>query len=488
MKRTLTLLSLCTLVLTSCESPFADYKHLEDISGVEINDNNGGKEYISYRGAALPKEEIGGYYEMIDVLELIAKQKGEIDDAQFEQLLKERLFKCTDRFMMDTDDYAIEEYGTEYYWTWAFGWDGGPVLGTIMCTEDGLYYEISEPGCASVGDHAIEYMHKQGYHGWYTTNKWSYDAETNTLKTTTGQDLNKEFNLEAEVLYFDGKKAVLLGHVGGVAWYGWRASDPEVRLSFKEELYLFEFAEGRETFLEGYLPKDEYNAMIEAYETRYEEYEGAKMPEKGAGYEEMMEVLNMVDSFNGGADDYWIEKFIKEKLIPVHTMYTQRTNDAGELQWQKRDFDYIRTIMCNDAGDGYISYNTRYEEGDMEAWMQEQGYYGWYENLSWSYDTRTNTLTTTMGELTCKAEIVYSTNWDIVLKGHVAGISETTTDESGKVVPVSDVELIPFRFANSITLGRDETLGETISLTRETFLSGYYTYDAYWAKAEEFGK
>jgi molybdate transport system ATP-binding protein len=107
----------------------------------------------------------------------------------------------------------------------------------------------------------------------------------------------------------------------------------------------------------------------------------------------------------------------------------------------------------------------------MEAWMQKQGYYGWYENLSWSYDTRTNTLTTTMGELTCKAEIVYSTNWDIVLKGHVAGITETTTDESGKVVPVSDVELIPFRFANSINLGRDEALGETVSLTRETFLS-----------------
>lgn len=456
---------------------------------MEINDNsNDGKEYISYRGAALPKEEYGGYYEMIDVLELIAKQNGEIDDEQFEQLLKERLFKCTDRFMMDTDDYAIEEHGTEYYWTWAYEWVGASILGSIMCTEDGLYYEISEPGCASVGNHAIEYMHKQGYHGWYTTNKWSYDAETNTLKTTTGQDLNKEFNLEAEVLYFDGKKAVLLGHVGGVAWYGWQGSDPELKLSFKEELYLFEFAAGRETFLEGYLPKDEYNAMLEAYETRYDDYEGAKMPEKGDGYEEMMEVLNMVDSFNGRVDDHWIDKFIKEKLIPVRTIYTQRTNDAGELQWQKRDFDYIRTIMCNDAGDGYISYNTRYEEGDMEAWMQKQGYYGWYENLSWSYDTRTNTLTTTMGELTCKAEIVYSTNWDIVLKGHVAGITETTTDESGKVVPVSNVELIPFRFANSINLGRDEALGETVRLTRETFLSGYYTYDAYWAKAEEFGK
>lgn len=476
------------MALTSCESPFEDYKHLDDINGVDINDNKGGKEYISYRGAALPKEEYGGYYEMIDVLELIGEQKGEIDDALFEQLLKERLFKCTDRFMMDTSDDAIEEYGTEYYWTWAYDWIGGTILGTIMCTEEGIYYETGEPGCASVGDYATEYMHKQGYHGWYTTDKWSYDAETNTLKTVTGQDMNKEFNLEAEVLYFDGKKAVLLGHVGGVAWYGWRGSDPEVKLSFKEELYLFEFAEGREKFLDGYLPKDEYNAMMEAFDTRYNEYEGAKMPEKGAGYEEMIELLNMVDSFEGKVDDYWTEKFLKEKLIPIQTIYTQRTNDAGELQWQKRDFDYIRTIMCNDAGDGYISYNTRHEEGDMEKWMQEQGYYGWYENLSWSYDTSTNTLTTTLGELTCKAEIVFSNNWDIVLRGHVAGITETTTDESGMVVPVSDFELISFRFANSITLGRDETTGDFAKITRETFLNGYYTYDAYWAKAEEFGK
>lgn len=476
------------MALTSCESPFEDYKHLDDINGVDINDNKGGKEYISYRGAALPKEEYGGYYEMIDVLELIGEQKGEIDDALFEQLLKERLFKCTDRFMMDTSDDAIEEYGTEYYWTWAYDWIGGPILGTIMCTEEGIYYEKGEPGCASVGDYATEYMHKQGYHGWYTTDKWSYDAETNTLKTVTGQDMNKEFNLEAEVLYFDGKKAVLLGHVGGVAWYGWRGSDPEVKLSFKEELYLFEFAEGRDKFLDGYLPKDEYNAMMEAFDTRYNEYEGAKMPEKGAGYEEMIEVLNMVDSFEGKVDDYWTEKFLKEKLIPIQTIYTQRANDAGELQWQKRDLDYIYTIMCNDAGDGYISYNTRYEEGDMEKWMQEQGYYGWYENLSWSYDTSTNTLTTTLGELTCKAEIVFSNSWDIVLRGHVAGITETTTDESGKVVPVSDFELISFRFANSITLGRDEATGDFAEITRETFLNGYYTHDAYWAKAEEFGK
>lgn len=488
MRRTLKLLSLCALALTSCNNPFADLGHLENVDGVKFNDGKGSKDYISYREAALPKEEYGGYHEMIDVLELIGEQKGEIDDALFEQLLNERLFSCTNRFMMDTSDYAIEEYGTEYYWTWAFEWIGTPVLGTIMCTEDGIYYETSEPGCASAGNSDIAYMCDQGIHGWYYTNEWSYDAATNTLKTVTGQALDKEFKLEAEVLYFDGEKAVLLGHVGGVARYGWSGSDQEVRLSFKEELYLFEFKDGRDEFLDGYLTAEEYNTMIEAYRNRYTEYEGAKMPEKGAGYEEMMEILNMVDSFDGNVKNDWFNKFLRDKLIPVRSIYTQRTNDAGEKQWTKVEYDYIHALMCNDGGTAYISYNTRNEKGDMEEWMTAHGYYGWYEELTWSYDASTHILTTTLGNTTFEAEVAYSNTWEIVLKGHVAGITETTTNEQGEVVPVSDVELISFRFANKISLGYDEAIDGYLDLTRDNFFDGYYPYDEYWAKAEEFGK
>lgn len=248
--RRLFIIGVVALLMGACGTISEEVKGIQNPTGKDIGGGGNTHEDTTFRGAKLPDMEMGGS-EMKELIALIDKQQGDIDDELFEEMLTEKLFKCKNRFMKDDDNT----------WTWAFMWDGGVILGTIMPTKDGIYYDTYEPGCGYVGDSGHEYMQKEGYKGWYTTYEWSYDADTHTLKTTTDYD----FKLEAEVLYFDGNKAVLVGHVGGTAWVGCRGNDSTLRLAFEEELYLFEFADGRDKYLEGFLPKEEYDAMIDNY-------------------------------------------------------------------------------------------------------------------------------------------------------------------------------------------------------------------------------
>ena len=469
------------LMMGACSTLPAELEEIQGVTGVDVGSGSNAYDNSTYRGAKLP-ESPEGRSDMIEVLTLIGKQNGEIDDELFESKLTEKLFSCKNRFMREDDDT----------WTWAFNWCGAPVLGTIMPTDDGLYYETSEPGCASVGDFGHEYMHKEGYHGWYQTYEWSYDADTHTLKTTTGRD----FKLEAEVLYFDGERAVLLGHVGGVAWYGWRGNDPTVRLSFKEELYLFEFIDGRDKFLEGYLPWEEYNAMMEEFLNRYSEYEGAKMPgkEKSEGdyyseYEEMMDMLNHMELYGGEVRDEVMRKRIDDSIIVFHCTYTQRTNDEGEKQWQRMNRDYINAVMCNNDGSGYASTITCAHDGAVEQWMAAEGYNGWCENIEWSYDESSNILRTSNGDITCEAEVVYFDGTShFILRGHIAGISETMTNELGEVTPQSDVEFFDVQFGKRLIVSYDETTGTHNEITRDNFTQGFYGYEEYRAKADEYAE
>lgn len=459
------------LMMGACSTLPEGFEDIKGVAGVDVGNGSNAYDKTTYRGAKLPPQEHGGS-EMIELLTLIGKQSGEIDDELFESLLTEKLFSCKNRFMLDDDNT----------WTWAFDWVGGPVLGTIMPTEEGIYYETSMPGCAFVGDFGHDYMHKEGYEGWYNTYEWSYDADTHTLKTTTGHD----FKLEAEVLYFDGTRAVLVGHVGGVAWYGWRGNDATVRLSFKEELYLFEFIDGRDKFLDGYIAEEEYNTIMNEYLNRYSEYEGAKMPEKGNGYEEMMYMLNTIEQSRGISNEY-MNKRLNEWLISCNRIYTQRENEQGEKQWQIASGEYHNAVMCNTDGSGHVSTSTRGSDGAMEQWMADEGYYGWYEDITWSYDANSHILTTSNGVVTCQAEVVFfDSSTHVILKGHVAGISETTTNELGEVVPVSDVEFFDAMFCVNIILSYDEATGDVGEVSRDNFLDGYYSYDDYWTKADLF--
>jgi hypothetical protein len=123
----------------------------------------------------------------------------------------------------------------------------------------------------------------------------------------------------------------------------------------------------------------------------------------------------------------------------------------------------------------------------MEQWMADEGYYGWYEDITWSYDANSHILTTSNGVVTCQAEAVFfDSSTHVILKGHVAGISETTTNELGEVVPVSDVEFFDAMFCVNIILSYDETTGDVGEVSRDNFLDGYYSYNDYWTKADLF--
>lgn len=256
MKRIIAICMLVALALTACQK-LGDLADYEDIPGVDVGKHqDDGTQYVSYRNVALP-ESGDGRAEMLALLSLIGDQKGEIDDALFEKSLLESVFVPVDRFMKDTEFNMT--------WNWAYQLVGVQIFCDLLFAEGGEYYIPAEPGCAFMGDPAHTYMHEQGYHGWYSTEKWSYDADTDTLVTT-----DSGFELKAKILYFDGERVVMLGHLGGVASIGWRGSNPDFRILYEEELYLYTFEKDRDSFFDGLLSAEEYNAMIEEYRAREE--------------------------------------------------------------------------------------------------------------------------------------------------------------------------------------------------------------------------
>lgn len=251
MKRMITFAA-TALLMGACNTLPGDLRDIKDIPGIEIENGEDAYNKTTYLDAKLPEAEFGRN-EMIELLTLVAKQKGKhIDDELFVDKLHANLFHCDERFMLDDSRYDDGKR-----WQWSSMYDGAPTKGTIMLNEDGTYYHRNELGCAFVGDPAADSMHNDGYHGYHTQNEWSYDATSHTL--TTYIDSSTE-PLTAEVLYFDGEKAVLLGHVGGIAWWSLDTAD----LSFEMEIYLFDFTTGRDTYLNGYtLTQDEFWTMYD---------------------------------------------------------------------------------------------------------------------------------------------------------------------------------------------------------------------------------
>ena len=192
-----------------------------------------------YQGVTLPELENGGN-EMNALLDLAESQNGPIDDALFVQALGESVFVCTDRYILKDDK-----------WRWALNLIGGSATGAVMMEGD-KFYTIHD-GTSEAdpkGPAPVVYLKGLGYKGWYNANPWSYDAETNTLTTKANGR-----TLEAKVLYFGMGKAVLEGFVVGVA-------NP---VAYKNELYLFEFRDIREEFLDKRLSAEEYFNAWEAH-------------------------------------------------------------------------------------------------------------------------------------------------------------------------------------------------------------------------------
>ena len=253
MKRLLITL-LGVAALTACNNPIGEYANVADVPGVEPgNGKQDYNEYTRYQGAVIAENG-----DMVYLLELIGQQKGEIDDDLLLQRFSDSYIDATDGYLTaSTYDSTDEE------WRWAFDYVGGKILGSIALNDNGTYYTRGHSSCCEP-DPFEGYLYERGIYGYYSEhNDWSYDRETNTLITH-----NEAFGLElrAEVLYFDGRKAVMLGHIAGIASIGWsRYNNYEGGICHRLELYLIEFPEERNEFFEHYVSSEEYINLQNEY-------------------------------------------------------------------------------------------------------------------------------------------------------------------------------------------------------------------------------
>ena len=248
-------ITLCGVAaLTACNKPTGEYAKIAEVPCAEAGDGEDNyNELTRYMGALISE-----YGNMKYLLELIGQQEGAIDDDLLLQRFSDSYIDATDGYLTNsTYDRTDEE------WTWAFDWVGGQILGSIALGDNGTYYTRHLPSYCEP-DPFEGYLYERGIYGYYSEhNDWSYDRETNTLITH-----NEAFGLElrAEVLYFDGRKAVMLGHIAGIAGIGWGSyNNYEGGICHRLELYLIEFPENRDEFFNHYVSTEEYINLQNEY-------------------------------------------------------------------------------------------------------------------------------------------------------------------------------------------------------------------------------
>jgi hypothetical protein len=230
-------IAMCAVVAMGCNLDKGDVTAIDGLSGVEIVKGDNGEYVTKYEGALIP---VGDYHdgreEMIDILTLIKQQKGEIDDELFYSKLITTIASTEERFMMVQDKNGQEPA----YWSWHRDWVGAQMTYSLLFNEDGTMVIRYSIPCAY---HIPSDLGVEGYHN---VEQWSYDADTNTLRTAEA-DIYR-----AEVLYVDDTQAVLRGNIYPMELY----YDPENRNNYRRtspmELYLLKFVDGRDRFLEGY--------------------------------------------------------------------------------------------------------------------------------------------------------------------------------------------------------------------------------------------
>ena len=84
MKKLLTIIAIA-LGAVSCYAPFGELENIADVPGVEPGKGNRYDKYTTYKGALLPDPEYCDRDRMVELLELIGKQKDEIDDTAFDE-------------------------------------------------------------------------------------------------------------------------------------------------------------------------------------------------------------------------------------------------------------------------------------------------------------------------------------------------------------------------------------------------------------------
>ena len=236
--------------LMACNAPIGEFGEIADIPGVKPGEgSNNYNEKTTYKGALLPISNSLGRDEMVNVLKLIGQQKGEIDDARFVELLETKVFDCKNRFT-----YLHTKDGSEPDRWMLTLLDGAPSHYDLSMFKDGTFAIRHYPGCADLDEN--NYMYELGYEGWHEMGVWHYDAENDMLYTS------EDMLYAAKVLYFDGECAVVEGYVYPMWMYKENGYD-EYRRTCPMELYHFTFADGKDSWLDGFdITYEEYEELI----------------------------------------------------------------------------------------------------------------------------------------------------------------------------------------------------------------------------------
>lgn len=392
MKKLLTIIAIA-LGAVSCYAPFGELESIADVPGVEPGKGNRYDKYTTYKGALLPDPKFGDRDRMVELLELIGKQKGDIDDNAFVALLTEKIFECTDRYMYIHDPEEASDY-----WSDAREWVGGTMYYGLVMYDNGEFALRHYPSCA---EGLSEWHYESGYEGWHEKGVWEYDSETNTLYTS------EDKSYAAKVLYFDGEFAVLEGYVYPMRLYNPAESD--YKRTTPMELYGFKFSEGKDDFFKGFeLTREEYVALREQWYLDNMYYEGKELPYDGA-----LECFKLLEAQQPEEiGDNYVIKIITDRRLYCKARYVT-TDDYDRWAYQICEFDEVVgevttfSDMVGNVDGTYLTRVTINPCNDNYKQAQADKYYGWYRDGQWSYDADSNTLTMTIEGNEYKATVLY---------------------------------------------------------------------------------
>ena len=431
----------------SCFGPHGELEGIAHVPGVEPGKGNNYNSYTTYKGALLPNPEFGGREDMVHLLELIGKQKGDIDDNAFETLLTEKIFECTDRFMYihDPDEVPSD------YWSYAGEWVGGMMYFDLSMYENGEFFVRERFPLTGEA-----WLNESGYMGYHRIGKWEYDAETDTLYTS------EDKSYAAKVLYFDGEFAVLEGFVYPMWLYN--PNEHQYKRNTPMELYGFKFSDGKENYLDGYeITPEDLGPLKEKWYEENMYFEGKLLPNDSTS---ARECFNLVSTANPEeVEDSRMISILTKRRLECKARYVTRDDLDHWIHTIVEYHDVVdRVSACSDmlgnADGSYLTkikihpFNEKYEE------TTKANRYGWYREGEWSYDADSNTLTTIIDNTEYKARVVYIdiAKSLVILRGNVGFLFDAGNDD----------EILDCRFDED---GMDD------------YLNGYTTYDEfveYW--------
>ena len=356
------------LLFSACKTELnSDWNEwMDDVPGLEKNtDPETGESYTSYMGHAMPNSEYSRE-RMEEVLSLIASQKGEIDDNFFVEQLTSKLLDSEIVFKAQTKD------GSKLPWFSIYDYVGISLGGIIRAEEDGTHCARYSFGCADIG--FAGYLAELGYHGYYIEYEWEYNAEHNTLISRNASGTK---SMVAELLYFDGEQAVMLGQVAGITDTGTCYDTNGVRLETAYELLHLKFTDGRDTFLDGYIASDEYLDYRYAYE-QIERLENIN--------DEMSAVMQRYSNYDV---DVFAEELCKGKW-----------REWSKLEYNDEWTEVVEAPSWHGSweteGDIFADYSFNADGSGWEFWdIVDPGVEDLTYNFEWTYDKQTKTLTRT---------------------------------------------------------------------------------------------